>query len=261
MIIFNTDLDNTIIYSYKQDIGKDKINVELYQGREISFITPKTFQLLQKINEKILIVPTTTRTLEQYSRIDLKLSGFKYALACNGGVLLENGVEDIQWYNASRESVENSQQQLNTAVKLFENDPNRTFEVRNLRELFVFTKSSQPKLTVEMLKQQLDTNILDIFYNGVKVYAVPKILNKGNAVKRLQKMLGADTIITAGDSEFDIPMLNVADLGLAPKKLVDISKDCGLPLNNNVEIMAENQLFAESQLERVLQFIENYKAL
>ena len=73
-------------------------------------------------------------------------------------------------------------------------------------------------------------------------------------------MLGADTVITAGDSEFDIPMLNVADLGLAPKKLVDISKDCGLPLNNNVEIMSENKLFAESQLERVLQFIENHKA-
>ena len=28
MIIFNTDLDNTIIYSYKKDIGKEKINVE-----------------------------------------------------------------------------------------------------------------------------------------------------------------------------------------------------------------------------------------
>ncbi|MEE1153770.1 MAG: HAD hydrolase family protein [Acutalibacteraceae bacterium] len=255
MIIFNTDLDNTIIYSYKQDIGKEKINVEIYQGREISFITPKTFQLLQKLNEKVLIVPTTTRTLEQYSRIDLGLGTFKYALACNGGVLLENGVENMEWYNTSREMVDNSQEQLNKSMELFENDPNRTFEVRNLRELFVFTKSSTPKETVEMLKSQLDTSILDIFYNGVKVYAVPKILNKGNSVKRLQKMLGAEKIITAGDSEFDIPMLNVADFSLAPNKLVGISRECGLPLNSNVEIMPENMLFSESLLHRILEYL------
>ncbi len=255
MIIFNTDLDNTIIYSYKQDIGSDKINVELYQGREISFITSKTFQLLQKLNEKVLIVPTTTRTLEQYNRINLGLGTFKYALACNGGVLLENGVENIQWYNTSRALVDSSQQQLNKAVELLENEPNRTFEVRNLRELFVFTKSSNPQQTVEMLRNSLDTEILDVFYNGVKVYAVPKVLNKGKGVKRLQKMLGADTVITAGDSEFDIPMLNIADLALVPEKLVNISQKCGITLNETVEIMPNDKLFSESLLSRILEYV------
>ena len=39
MAIFFTDLDNTLIYSYRRDIGRDKVCVELYQGREISFVT------------------------------------------------------------------------------------------------------------------------------------------------------------------------------------------------------------------------------
>ena len=49
MHIFCMDLDNTIIYSYKHDIGNEKINVEIYQDREISFITKKTQELLLKI--------------------------------------------------------------------------------------------------------------------------------------------------------------------------------------------------------------------
>ena len=71
-MIFFTDLDNTIIYSYKHDIGRDKINVEIYQGREISFITQSTHEYLKNLKENILVVPTSTRTVEQYERIDLK---------------------------------------------------------------------------------------------------------------------------------------------------------------------------------------------
>ena len=64
MVVFCTDLDNTIIYSYKHDIGDRKRNVELYQGREISFITDKTYDLLREIKNNIIIIPTSTRTKE-----------------------------------------------------------------------------------------------------------------------------------------------------------------------------------------------------
>ena len=79
MIVFHTDLDNTIIYSYKHDIGMRKRNVEFYQGREISYITEETYRLLQQVKNEMLIVPTTTRTLEQYQRIDLGIGQFPYA--------------------------------------------------------------------------------------------------------------------------------------------------------------------------------------
>ena len=48
MKILCTDLDNTIIYSYKHDIGNEKMNVELYKEREISFISNHTFELLKR---------------------------------------------------------------------------------------------------------------------------------------------------------------------------------------------------------------------
>ena len=70
--ILCADMDNTIIYSYKRNIGENKLNVELYNGREISFISEKTHDLLKKVSEKMTIIPTSTRTEEQYKRIDLE---------------------------------------------------------------------------------------------------------------------------------------------------------------------------------------------
>ena len=43
MIAFFSDLDNTLIFSYKHDIGKEKRCVEIYQGREVSYITERTY--------------------------------------------------------------------------------------------------------------------------------------------------------------------------------------------------------------------------
>ena len=94
MKILNIDMDNTLIYSYKHDIGREKINVELYNGREISYITKRTFELLNEIKKRFLIVPTTTRTKQQYERIFLGIGLIKYALVCNGGVLLVDGKPD-----------------------------------------------------------------------------------------------------------------------------------------------------------------------
>lgn len=85
MTVLHVDLDNTLIYSYKHDIGNDRINVETYQDREVSFLTGTTYENLKKLKEKLLIVPTSTRSIEQYRRIDLRIGSLPYALVCNGG--------------------------------------------------------------------------------------------------------------------------------------------------------------------------------
>lgn len=246
MTVFNTDLDNTIIFSYKHDIGEKKRCVEFYQGRQISFITDRTFELLQKIQERVLFVPTTTRTVEQYNRIDLGIGKPEYALVCNGGILLENGKEDEFWYRESLCMTKNCRDELKRAEKLLTEDSNRCFEVRNIRELFVFTKSEDPVLTVKNLKSKLDTRKMDVFSTGIKVYAVPKRLSKGVAIERLRAKLNAKKIIAAGDSEFDISMLKKADIPIAPKELTEISV---LPKNTMV---SNNEIFSEFVLNNVL---------
>ena len=252
MIVFHTDLDNTLIYSYKHDIGKEKRCVEIYQGREISFVTRETYRLLQRISEQksqILIVPTTTRTIEQYQRIDLGIGTLRYALVCNGGVLLVNGKEDDSWYRDSLERIRGSKEQLDKAQEFLDKETRRIFELRFIKELFVFTKCEEPEAVIRELREHLDADLVDVFNNGVKVYVVPKALDKGKAVMRFRSYLGADHVIAAGDSEFDISMLEAADRGIAAPKLAQ-----SYPFSGKIECPYEGKLFAESVLENVYKY-------
>lgn len=218
-MIFHSDLDNTLIYSYRHEIGKDKKCVEIYEGREVSYMTHRSLHLLKQIKDLVVFVPTTTRTEEQYHRICLEIGEITYALVCNGGVLLRDGQEDISWYQESLNLIQPCRQELEKARDHLMLDPDRNFEVRNIRELFLFSKSAVPSRSVARLKNILDLSLTDVFCNGSKVYVLPKQLNKGAAVRRLAKRLEPETVIAAGDSMFDLPMLYAADVALAPKAL------------------------------------------
>ncbi|MDE6363121.1 MAG: HAD hydrolase family protein [Lachnospiraceae bacterium] len=249
-ILFFTDLDNTIIYSYQHEIGMEKHCVEVYHGREISFITGETGRLLQRIKRKekqIMMIPTTTRTMEQYQRIHLGIGNIPYALVCNGGVLLADGREDEAWYRGSLEQIRDSREMLYLAMALLEKEPRRSFELRFIRELFVFTKCQEPEKVVCDLKRKLDTGVVDVFQNGVKVYVVPKALSKGSAIQRFREYLGAAYTIAAGDSEFDCSMLEAADLGIAAPALAQ-----NYSFRGNVVCPADEKIFAESVLAVVL---------
>lgn len=250
MILF-TDLDNTIIYSYKHDIGEQKRNVELYQGREISFITNKTYELLCKARKSMRVVPISTRTIEQYNRIDLGVGEFPYALVCNGGILLINGKKDTRWYNASLEMISESESELKRALELLEIDDRRSFELRFIENLFIFTKCENPERVVIDLRRILNSELVDVFNNGAKVYVVPKALSKGNAIKRFLKLFENEKTIAAGDSEFDISMLKYADIGLCPKGFIK-----EFNINFEVREMTGNKVFSEELLLECLKEAE-----
>ena len=210
--------------------------------------------MLREISENVLVIPTTTRTREQFERIDLGIGSLKYSMVCNGGVLIVDGVEDEEWYKESQKLIEASYEELRKAVVLLEEDPNRSLDVRFLRELFVYTKSDKPLETMKMLEESLDTSVVDVMNNGVKIYVVPKNLSKGKAVERLKERLGATKVIAAGDSLFDISMLQIADIGIAPSELeFEKIKD------NQVIRVAEEYLFSEKVMESVKEAIAEEK--
>lgn len=221
MIYFCSDLDNTLIYSYRREIGNDKVLVEMTGQKELSYMTSNSYQMLKKISRKYQFVPVTTRSLNQYQRIkfgeDVRI---RYALAANGGILLENGKVNENWLKTSKEMVQDSKKEMKLGILLLAQDPNLCFEVREVDQLFVFTKSNDAGKTVSFLKEHLDENKVYIDRNGLKVYIFPKVLDKGNALRRFHQMIGLENpIIAAGDSEFDIPMLKYAKVGLAPGEL------------------------------------------
>ena len=250
--ILCADMDNTIIYSYTRNIGENKLNVELYNGREISFISEKTHDLLKKVSEKMTIIPTSTRTEEQYKRIDLDIGIVPYALVCNGGVLLVNGKRDREWYLESLQMIRNSRPEMEKAQQILAGDSRRKFELRFLDELFIFTKCEKPEEVVEDLQAKLTTKLVDVFHNGEKVYVVPVNLSKGMAVRRLRKRLQPAYIIAAGDSEFDVSMVEESDLGLVPAGFKKIYGNGSDRFKETVMEMEAGRLFSETLLEKCL---------
>ena len=233
--ILCADMDNTIIYSYKRNIGENKLNVELYNGREISFISEKTHDLLKKVSEKMTIIPTSTRTEEQYKRIDLDIGIVPYALVCNGGVLLVNGKRDREWYLESLQMIRNSRPEMEKAQQILAGDSGRKFELRFLDELFIFTKCEKPEEVVKDLQAKLTTKLVDVFHNGEKVYVVPVNLSKGMA-----------------DSEFDVSMVEESDLGLVPAGFKKIYGNGSDRFKETVMEMEAGRLFSETLLEKCL---------
>lgn len=222
MKVFATDLDNTMIYSYKRDIGKNTVLVETKDGKELSFMTKESYQTLNIIRKELNVIPVTTRSLEQYNRLIFSKENIvEYALVSNGGVLLKNNKIDMEWYSESLKIVELCKNEMEKGVELLKKDKNIYFEIRKIDGLFIFTKTKNILVTLENLKNNLCLELIDVHNHGEKIYIFPKALNKGEALKRLKKVLGIKELICSGDSEMDIPMLKAADISIFPEELIE----------------------------------------
>lgn len=247
--LFASDLDNTLIHSYKKALDSDMC-VEYKDDKALSYMTPYALELLNKVNkrEDIIFSPLTTRSAEQYERIHFFGKDFpEIALAANGGILYENGIVNTEWYEESRQLISDCINEFKHGVEFFTDDDYVYFDIRIVDELFVFTKSSAPLTTKALLEDILNLKKVGAYNIGDKVYIFPNILTKGTAIDRLKKKYGFDKIICAGDSEFDVSMLNKADLALCPQQLSRIISN-----KNSVFFDTDSGNFAEQMLEYIL---------
>ena len=93
--IFLADLDNTLIYSYKHAKEGD-VCVEMLKGKPQGFISAENYVRLKGLQERYTVIPVTSRSIEQYGRIQLPVTP-AYAVVANGGWLLKDGVVEEAW--------------------------------------------------------------------------------------------------------------------------------------------------------------------
>lgn len=235
------DLDNTLIYSYKRDIGDEKVLVEKKEEKNLSFMTSYSYNALEMFSKKLFFVPVTTRSLEQYLRINFGSNiPIKYALVANGGILIQDGKIDENWYDYSKNISKNIVDEIKSISKYLEKREEIYFEVRLVDGLFLFTKSNNPKLTLDYLKSHFNTDEFYIDNNKEKIYIFPSVLNKGYALKRLREYINIEHIISGGDSEFDLYMKDFSDLSIFHYCLKDKIKD-----TENVIVSDENVIFSD----------------
>ena len=243
MIVFASDLDNTLIFSYKkrQQCQNPTICVETKEGKELSFMTKKAYDKLQAVASSLIFVPITTRSVEQYERITFFEKKYpQYALTTNGGILLYENQIEKNWLFETKQMIESSEKELEKAKEILKKDMAICFEIRKVDDIFIYTKSMEPEKTAKILSQQLDLEKVFVDTNGEKIYVFPKILSKGLAIKRLKNFLQCDTIFSAGDSGFDISMLEEADISYwSGKEKVMMKKGICHVYQQNVTNFAE----------------------
>ena len=223
-ILFASDLDNTLIHSHKHKSDSD-ICVELYQEREQSFMSPDAVTLFRKMiqQKNICFLPVTTRTAAQYQRIFFP-DGYRpeFALTANGHILLRQDVPDPHWLAESKRKNIPYLPEFERLMKLLLQDT-RFRHVSFADDMFIACACETPETAVLCLADYQHSTGLQAFRTGRKLYFFQPDADKGSALEKFKSLYPFDIIISAGDSEMDIPMLNHADIPLFRENQTDFA--------------------------------------
>ncbi|WP_053955504.1 HAD family hydrolase [Inediibacterium massiliense] len=223
-MIFASDLDRTLIYSEKftQDLLQDQIEiVEKKEEKPLSYMTKEAVKNLKKIHEKILFIPVTTRTIEQYRRIHLfKHMDIEYAITSNGGNILVNGEVDKEWNHFIMDTIKKECISFEDVFLKFKEIESKEWMIKNrvADDLFIYYiihKDYIPERLYDFIQWLEDRNFR-VSIQGRKMYFVPKCVSKGKALSYIKEKEGIEDMIVAGDSLLDLPMLKIGDHSIAP---------------------------------------------
>lgn len=219
-IVIACDLDNTLIHSYKYKKDGD-ICIEWIDGEEQGFTDEKTFELLEEVRKNAEFVPVTTRSIEQFTRINWERDVCpEFAVTTNGAMLLKRGTKDSSWEDESKQLLENYRTELDDILaKLQEEDC--YVRCRKVDEMYVYVSCKDGVDVDRIVSYYSDKTKLNIAASGRKIYFLPPDFNKGSAIERLKACFKPEFIIAAGDSKIDIPMLEKADLAFCKPSIFD----------------------------------------
>lgn len=222
-----TDLDRTLIYSaaaFELNVPDEDaptlVTAEFHAGRPQSYLTLAAAELLWALPSGTL-VPATTRTVAQYLRIGLTGTRTRYAVTSNGGHLLVDGRVDEQWANGIRARIAGAAPLAEVRARLQPfADQDWVRSVRSADELFCYLvaeTAAMPDGFVDELRDWCVGRGWRVSVQGRKVYALPQGLQKSTAVQRVRELVGADTLLAAGDGILDADVLEIADAGIRPR--------------------------------------------
>jgi hypothetical protein len=225
-VIVATDLDRTLIYSRGAieahgDERRTLVPVERHENKDASWMTAAAAAEFAALHRDALVVPTTTRTPEQWHRITLPGPAPRYAITANGGILLVDGVIDRDWQRAVTAELawsaplDDVWEHMGQVCR-----PEWTVKLRNARGLFCYAVLHRRRIPEGFLAEAAawaDARGWQLSMQGRKLYWVPRSLTKGAAVAEIARRTGAGTVLAAGDSLLDADLLLAADAGIAAR--------------------------------------------
>lgn len=228
-MIFASDLDQTLIYSPKsfrlipgQPIPAVS-SIEIYEGREISFMADSAIARLQKIASQNIFVPVTTRTIDQYQRISLFRENLipAYGVVSNGGNIIVDGVVDHIWQIQVALNMDQlclcAEDMLASLNELCHESWAGSMRMADgLFYYCIVERDKVPLNEIESFALWARQQQWNVSLQGRKLYVVPQVVNKWTAVAYIRDVLQKKVVIAAGDSLLDLCMLEQADYAIAP---------------------------------------------
>jgi hypothetical protein len=231
------DLDRTLIYSAHAiaegaGIGESAEAlrtgaqcVEMYQGRPQSFMSPRAIARLVDLDAAADVVPTTTRTIEQYRRIRLPIGVPQFAITSNGGNILVDGHPDLEWTERVSGLLAGLAVGVDDVFARLAADATDTPWLRTMRiadGLFCYVVVELDLLPPHVVPAwaswaaELGWNVSR---QGRKVYVMPDPVTKQLAIDEVRSRLGTapEVSFAAGDGVLDQPMLVTADAAIRPR--------------------------------------------
>ncbi|MEE1131178.1 MAG: HAD family hydrolase [Caryophanon sp.] len=257
MKLFTTDLDRTLIFS-NRTIGNctDVRCVELFEGKEQSFMSNKQIDMLHELKESTHIIPVTTRSQMQYERVSFFQQELipSYAVMANGGIIFKDGKRDTQWDEIVQQNMKEAlpicdfptRFEMHRAHDFFL----REYEVEGLFYMLAVDLATLRHEELRAFQDDLATEGWTSYLHGRKFYALPSTLTKEAAVKYVASQLAHTEHIAAGDSMMDLGMMQFADVGYTPKH-GEVYEKYGDTCPVNV-ILKEGAEFAEAMLAQIL---------
>ncbi|HSY15566.1 MAG TPA: hypothetical protein VK816_06235 [Jatrophihabitantaceae bacterium] len=230
-VLIASDLDRTLIYSaaaltpvrtepVRSEPVPELVAVEHTEAGAVSFVTAAAAGMLAELGEAHLVVPVTTRTVEQFRRVVLPGRQPRYAVVANGGVLLVDGVPDPDWAERVRARLA-AVAPIEVADALLRAScaPEWTSRITTAQGLFcyaVLDRALIPPGAVEQLADRAAQVGWRMSLQGRKLYLVPEPLTKSAAVAEVAAREGSTLILAAGDSLLDMDLLEHADRAVRP---------------------------------------------
>lgn len=217
MAVFS-DLDRSIIYS-KRFLGDNKreLQIEIYKNENISYISNKTIELIKEIEKYNYFIPTTTRTIEQFKRIEFKKYdlNFKYSITSNGGNILIDEQIDNEYSLFINEKLKQSFN-IETCIKLFEEYKNikGIKKLKKADDFFFYIVVDNNIFNIETINdfiEKIGNFNWKTYINTSKIYFMPYELKKSTAIKYLCDKLNLKNTFSIGDSIMDKDMLKFCD--------------------------------------------------
>ena len=257
MKLLTTDLDRTLIFSHRTIGDRQHVAcVELFEGKEQSFMSHKQIELLHELSHSTHIVPVTTRSQLQYERISFFQQELipSYAVVANGGIVFKDGKRDAQWDALVKQAVSDSLPIAEFTTRFAKHRAHdfflREYETEGLFYMLAVDEATLRQDDLQLFQQELAAEGWTSYLHGRKFYALPSKLTKEAAVQYVADQLSHTLHIAAGDSMMDLGMMQLADVGYTPRHgevYAHYGNDCPVEV-----ILEDGATFAEVMLQQIL---------